>query len=146
MTPNDPGTTRNLGAPGQKGLVLYDGVCVLCSNWFRFVAERDVERRFLFTAIQSDRGRALAIRLGIDPDNPDTNAVLLDGHVYLRSDSALAVLGALPHWRWVRAFRAVPKPVRDRIYGLIARNRYRLFGRHGSCDLGGAKYADRVIS
>lgn len=146
MTPNDPGTTRDLGAPGQKGLVLYDGVCVLCSNWFRFVAERDVERRFLFTAIQSDRGRALALRLGIDPDNPDTNAVLLDGHVYLRSDSALAVLSALPRWRWTWIFRAVPRPIRDRIYAAVARNRYRLFGRHERCDLGGAKYADRVIS
>jgi predicted DCC family thiol-disulfide oxidoreductase YuxK len=142
MTPDDP----ELGAPGQKGLVLYDGVCVLCSNWFRFVAERDVERRFLFTAIQSDRGRALALRLGIDPDNPDTNAVLLDGEVHLRSDSALAVLGALPRWGWVRAFRSVPRPIRDRIYGLVARNRYRLFGRHAACDLGGAKYADRVMS
>ena len=146
MTPNDPGTTRNLGVPGEKGLVLYDGVCVLCSNWFRFVAERDTQRRFLFTAIQSDRGRALAEKLGIDPDNPDTNAVLLDGEVFLRSDSALAVLAALPHWGWVRVFRLVPKPIRDPIYTLIARNRYRLFGRHARCDFGGAKYADRVIS
>ncbi len=146
MNPNDTDPKPNLGAPGQRGLVLYDGVCVLCSGWFRFVAARDTERKFLFTAIQSDRGRALALRLGIDPDNPDTNAVLLEGAVHLRSDSALAVLVALPGWGWTRVFRLVPKPLRDPIYAAVARNRYRLFGRHASCDLGGARFADRVIS
>jgi predicted DCC family thiol-disulfide oxidoreductase YuxK len=139
--PIDP----HLGQPGHQGLVLYDGVCVICSGWFRFVAERDPGRRFLFTAIQSDYGRALVEKLGIDPDNSETNAVLLDGGIYLRSDSALSVLAVLPGWGWTQVFRLVPKPLRDRVYRLIARNRYRLFGRHAACDLGGAQYADRVI-
>jgi predicted DCC family thiol-disulfide oxidoreductase YuxK len=141
-----PPSHRDLGRKGGQGLVLYDGVCVLCSRWFRFVAERDTGRRFLFTAIQSDYGRALALKLGIDPENPDTNAVLLDDEVYLRSDSALAVLSVLPHWRWTRIFRHVPKALRDPLYGLIARNRYRLFGTLPACDLGEARFSDRVIS
>ena len=134
------------GAKGEPGLVLYDGVCVLCSGWFRFVADRDAERRFVFTAIQSATGRSLAQHLGIDPDDPDTNAVLLDGKVYTRSDSALAVLANLPGWRWMAVFRAAPPPVRDCFYRIIARNRYRWFGRHATCDLGGVRYADRIIS
>ena len=134
------------GEKGQPGLVLYDGVCVLCSNWFRFVAKRDREGKFLFSSIQSPYGRALADKLGIDPDNPDTNAVLLDGAVHLRSDSALTALAALPGWGWVRMFRIVPKPLRDAIYGVIARNRYNLFGKRTSCDVGGAEFANRVIS
>ncbi|MCK9914486.1 DCC1-like thiol-disulfide oxidoreductase family protein [Microbacteriaceae bacterium K1510] len=142
MTTND---LSGLGEKGGRGLVLYDGVCVLCSGWFRFVARRDAGRKFLFTAIQSDHGRALASKLGINPENPDTNAVLLDGQVYLRSDSALAVLSMLPRWRWTRIFRLVPKSLRDRFYRLIARNRYRLFGRHDVCDLGGREYSDRII-
>jgi predicted DCC family thiol-disulfide oxidoreductase YuxK len=137
---------ENLGAKDGQGLVLYDGNCVICSRWFRFVAARDHERRFLFTAIQSPYGRALALRLGIDPDNPETNAVLLDGQVYLQSESALVVLAHLPGWRWTTAFKAMPRPLRDWVYRLIARNRYRLFGTRGTCDLGGAQYADRVIS
>jgi len=138
----DPG----LGEKGRRGLVLYDGVCVLCSGWFRFVARRDTGRRFMFTAIQSDHGRALAQKLGIDPDEPQTNAVLLDGEVYLYSDSALAAMAVLPGWRWALAFRAIPKPVRDALYRLVARNRYRILGRRIACDLGGAEFADRVIS
>lgn len=137
---------ENLGLEGGQGLVLYDGNCVICSRWFRFTVKRDHDRRFLFTTIQSPYGRALALRLGIDPDNPETNAVLLDGQVYLQSESALAVLAHLPGWRWTRAFKALPKPLRDRLYRLIARNRYRLFGIRDVCDLGGAQYADRVIS
>ncbi len=135
-----------LGEKGKQGLVLYDGVCVLCSGWFRFVARRDTGHRFVFTAIQSDYGRALAEKLGIDPAEPQTNAVLLDGEVYLYSDSALAVLAALPNWRWALAFRAIPRPLRDALYRLVARNRYRILGRRTACDLGGAEFADRVIS
>lgn len=136
----------DLGQKDGQGLVLYDGVCVLCSGWFRFVAKRDSERKFLFTAIQSDHGRTLALKLGIDPDDPDTSAVLLDGEVYLRSDSALAVLSVLPKWRWTRVFRAVPKALRDPMYRLIASNRYKWLGRRAVCDLGGIEYSDRVIS
>lgn len=135
----------NLGEKGGRGLVLYDGVCVLCSGWFRFVAARDVERKFMFTAIQSDYGRALALKLNIDPENPDTNAVLLDGQVYLRSDSALSVLAELPGWQWTQVLRSVPKPWRDKFYRFVARNRYRIMGRRDVCDLGGAHYADRIL-
>jgi predicted DCC family thiol-disulfide oxidoreductase YuxK len=141
-----PGVDRDLGRQGGQGLVLYDGICVLCSRWFRFVARRDTDRRFLFTAIQSEYGRDLAVKLGIDPDNPDTNAVLIDDQIYLRSDSALVVLSMMPKWRWTRVFRYVPKPLRDPVYTLIARNRYRLWGTLPTCDLGGAEFSDRVIS
>ena len=141
-----PAGDRDLGMKGGQGLILYDGVCVLCSRWFRFVARRDPDRRFLFTAIQSEYGRTLAMKLGIDPDNPDTNAVLIDDQIYLRSDSALVVLSTLPNWRWTRIFRYAPKPLRDPIYTLIARNRYRLWGTLPACDLGGAEFSDRVIS
>lgn len=99
----------------------------------------------MFTTIQSGYGRALAQKIGIDPDDPQTNAVLLDGAVYLRSDSALAALSVLPGWRWTQVFRLVPTPLRDWLYRLIARNRYRLFGKYEVCDLGGADYADRIV-
>jgi predicted DCC family thiol-disulfide oxidoreductase YuxK len=115
------------------GTVLYDGVCVLCSAWFRFVAARDPAARFRFTQIQGDYGRWLASQLGIDPDNPRTNAVVLDGRAYLRSDSALQILSRLPGWSWTRVALAVPRPVRDWIYDRIARNRYCLFGRTPAC-------------
>ena len=143
--PDDP-RLKDIGRPGGPALILYDGDCVLCSGWFRFVAQRDTARKFLFTAIQSPYGRALAEKYGIDPDNPQSNAVLIDGIVNLKSDSAIAAISALPGYGWVRIFRAVPKVLRDPLYSLIARNRYRWFGRNETCWAGGAHYADRVIS
>ena len=134
-----------LGKPGQPGLILYDSVCVLCSGWFKFVVRRDPARKFYFTAIQSDFGRALALSAGIDPDNPETNTVMLDGRVYLRSDAAIAALSSLPGWRWFAFLKWVPKPVRDAIYTQIAGNRYKWFGRTDVCDLGGAVCADRIV-
>lgn len=134
-----------IGQVGGPGLILYDGNCILCSSWFLFVASRDDERRFMFTPIQSEFGRAVALRLGIDPVNPQSNAVILDGKPYLYSDSALAALSVLPRWKWIWALHFVPRALRDALYRVIARNRYRWFGRHDQCDLGGAQYRDRVI-
>lgn len=129
----------------DDGIILYDGVCVLCSGWVRFVAKRDVARRFRFTPISSPYGRRLAEALGIDPDDPDTNALVLDGQALRRSDAAFAVVSTLPGWEWVRALYLVPRVIRDAVYTLIARHRYRIFGKHEVCDLGGPSLADRVI-
>jgi predicted DCC family thiol-disulfide oxidoreductase YuxK len=126
-------------------VILYDGVCVFCSRWVRFVVVRDVDNRFRFTAIQSAYGTRLAQAFGIDPTDPDTNAVVHGGAVYLKSDAALTVLGALPGWGWVRALRVVPKPWRDAVYGLVARNRYRIFGKYETCFVPDAGLRARVI-
>ena len=126
-------------------VILYDAVCVFCSRWVRFGATRDVERRFRFTAIQSPYGTRLAQAFGIDPADPDTNAVIHGGVAYFRSDAALTVLSHLPGWGWVRALRAVPKPLRDAVYGLVARNRYRIFGKYEECFVPDAGMRARVI-
>ena len=122
--------------PGlPEGLILFDGVCVLCSHWVQFVVARDAAARFRFLAIQEPGGQALAGRLGITPQEPETNAVVLGGRVLFKSDAAIGVLSALPRWGWVRVLRAVPGPLRDWLYDRVAGNRYRLFGRTEHCML-----------
>ncbi len=130
----------------DDGIILYDGVCVLCSGWMRFVLRRDRDRLFRFTPIQSDYGAALARALGIDPQDPDTNAVLWKGVAYRRSDAALRVVSLLPHWGWVRILHAVPRVLRDSVYRVIAPSRYRVWGRHRVCDLGDRSHAERVVT
>jgi predicted DCC family thiol-disulfide oxidoreductase YuxK len=115
------------------GLVLFDGVCVLCSGWVRFLLERDCAEFFRFTPIQSPYGRALAQRLGIDTEMPETNAVIVGGRAYFKADSAMQALAHVPRWRWVRIFSVLPRPVRDWCYDRVARNRYQLFGKTESC-------------
>ena len=96
-------------------VILYDGVCVFCSRWIRFVATRDAAHRFRFTAIQSDYGTRLANAFGIDPSDPDTNAVIHGGEAFFKSDAALTVLGALPGWGWTRAPRFPGSRWRERL-------------------------------
>jgi predicted DCC family thiol-disulfide oxidoreductase YuxK len=129
----------------DDNVILYDGVCVFCSRWIRFVAARDIEKRFRFTAIQSDYGTRLAQAFGIDPDDPDTNAVIHGGIAHFKSEGALTTLGLLPGWGWTRALLWVPKTVRDTVYSLVARNRYRIFGKYDECFLPDAEMRARVL-
>ena len=126
-------------------VILYDGVCIFCSRWVRFVIARDVARRFRFTPIQSAYGTRLANAFGIDPGDPDTNAVIHGGKAFFKSDAALTVLGALPGWRWTRVLFGVPKPFRDAVYNLVARNRYLIFGKYDECFVPDADMKGRVI-
>ena len=115
------------------GLIVFDGVCVFCSSWVRFVIERDRAERFRFTPVQSRYGSALAVRLGISVEDPETNAAVFGGRAYFKSDAALEVLSRLPRWSWARALKLAPRFVRDGAYDWIARRRYRLFGRTEAC-------------
>ena len=126
-------------------VILYDGVCVFCSRWVRFVIARDHARRFRFTPIQSAYGARLARAFGINPDDPDTNAVVHGGSAHLKSEAALTVLSQLPGWSWTRALFVVPKPLRDAVYSLVARNRYRIFGRYDVCFVPDAELRKRVL-
>lgn len=126
-------------------VILYDGVCVFCSRWIHFVATRDVAHRFRFTAIQSDYGTRLANAFGINPSDPDTNAVIHGGKACFKSDAALTVLGALPGWGWTRVLFGVPKLFRDAVYNLVARNRYRIFGKYDECFVPDAAMRARVM-
>src|ERR1700749_1358951 len=126
-------------------VILYDGVCVFCSRWIRFIASRDQARRLSFTAIQSGYGTRRAQAFGIDPDDPDTNAVIHGGVAYFKSDAALTVLSNLPGLGWAGALFAVPKSVRDAIYNLIARNPYRLFGKYDACFVPDEAFKARVM-
>ena len=133
-------------APDERdGLILFDGVCVFCSRWVRFVIDRDPGCRFRFMAIQSEPGRALAARCGIDPDEPQTNAVVWGGRIFFKSDAALTVLGQLEATRPLGLLRAVPRLLRDAVYDLIASNRYRIFGSTDVCMMPGPEVRSRFL-
>jgi predicted DCC family thiol-disulfide oxidoreductase YuxK len=127
------GSAPAAGPDSRQVTILFDGVCVICNAGCRFVAKRDREGRFRYVSIQSPEGRPLAQSLGIDPDDPETFAVLVGGQGYVKSEAALRIARELPGWRWAWAFHWLPRALRDPLYDLVARNRYRWFGRYESC-------------
>jgi predicted DCC family thiol-disulfide oxidoreductase YuxK len=117
-------------------VVVFDGFCHVCSGGVRFVMGHPVDPPFEIVPMQSERGRELLVRHGIDPDDPTTFLVLDDGKAMTESDASIHVVAALGGiWRLAAAGRIVPKLVRDWMYRVLARNRYRWFGKRATCYL-----------
>lgn len=117
-----------------RDLIVFDGECVLCSGFFRFMLRRDRAERFAFATAQSDLGQDLYRALGLPTDDFETNLVVVDGRIYGKLDAFAAAMRALPApWPVLGVVRFLPGPLKDPVYGMIARNRYRLFGRYDTC-------------
>ncbi len=121
--------------PREHPILLFDGVCNLCAGAVRFAIARDREARLRFASLQSPIGQELLRRHDYEPDAIDTVVLVDAAGAHDRSTAALRVLGQLPApWRWLGPpLLLVPRPLRDAVYGFVARNRYRWFGRRDEC-------------
>lgn len=115
-------------------VIVFDGVCVLCSGFMHFVLQRDHRQHFQFVIAQSPLGQALYRQFGLDPVEFESNLVLLDGTLYTELAAFAAVMRQLP-WpaRALALAGWVPMPLSRWLYRAIADNRYRVFGRTASC-------------
>ena len=119
-----------------ENIVIFDGVCNLCEFSVNFIFERDSAGQFYFTPAQSPLGASLLRRFGINTSRLDTVVLVRDGQAYTRSAAAIEIAARLDlPWNLLTVFQAVPEPLRDMIYDLIAQNRYQLFGKKDSCML-----------
>jgi len=120
----------------MKTIVLFDGVCNLCHNTVRFIIRHDKSGCFVFAAQQSEAGQRILRQYGI-PTNAALadSVVLIEGsRVWLASDAVFRILYRLGGlWRIAALLRFLPRKLRDWVYQLIAKNRYRLFGRRERC-------------
>ncbi len=116
--------------------IVFDGVCLLCNGWVSFLLRHDRRGRYRFAAMQGQAGRALLRQHGLDPDDPLSFLLVDDRGAWIDSDAIVRVLAGLGGvWRLTTLLRVVPRSVRDIGYRLIARNRYRWFGRTDQCML-----------
>lgn len=121
-------------ADGGSAIIVFDGVCALCNGWVDFLLARDRCQRYRFAAMQSPAGRRLLATHGLDPDDP-ASFLLLDGQgAHTDTDAIARVLSGLGGgWRVAALGRLLPRAMRDRLYRVVARNRYRLSGRRDAC-------------
>ncbi len=118
----------------SRALFVFDGVCVLCSGGARWFMRFDRRANMNFTSMQGPLGQALYRHYGVDPD--ETYLLVADGRAFTASRGYLelcALLGGL--WHMLRVCALIPERWRDVLYAVVARNRYRWFGRVEYCSL-----------
>lgn len=128
----------------SRPLFVFDGICVLCSGGASWIMRRDRAARIAFTDAQGPIGQALYRHYGLAMD--DTYLFLVDGQAYGLSEGYLRVARVLGgKWRLAAVLRLVPRPVRDAVYRLVARNRYRWFGMADHCALLTVEQRSRLL-
>ena len=115
-------------------VVIFDGVCNLCAGTVRFIVSHEAEPTLRFVPLQTPLGARLMREHGFDPEDVKTFVLVADGKAYSKSDAAIRITRYFRGpWRALAVMRIVPRFVRDRVYDLVARNRYRWFGRTDAC-------------
>lgn len=132
--------------PDDHPIIIFDGHCVLCSRFARFVLRHDTQAVFRLMAAQSPVGQALYRHLRLDPVTFGTNVLLQDGQAWFKSAGAIRMFTQLKFpWSLCAVLKIVPALLLDRLYDLIARNRLRWFGSSSTCFSPDPKDQDRFI-
>lgn len=130
----------------HQRIILFDGVCALCNGWVRFILRFDRGRNFKLCAVQSQAGQDILAYFDYPTTEFNTMLYIESGNHFERSSALIRVIRSLPlPFKLLAIVWLIPKPVRDWGYDLIARNRYRLFGRKDSCFLPEPRHNDRFL-
>ncbi|HSZ84709.1 MAG TPA: thiol-disulfide oxidoreductase DCC family protein [Puia sp.] len=118
----------------EKKIVLFDGVCNLCSRGIQFIIKHDKKNQFLFSSLQGKTGQGYLKQFNL-PVNDINSFILIESNkLFTRSTAALRILKYLGNgWQLFYAFIIFPKFMRDGVYKLIAKNRYKWFGKKEAC-------------
>jgi predicted DCC family thiol-disulfide oxidoreductase YuxK len=140
-----------MGSPDSLGshkpvLILFDGVCNLCNGVVQFIVRRDPKAKFKFASLQSEVGRSLLRQFNIDPDLLHSFVVIDNEVAFQRSDAVLCIANHLGGWwKILKPFNILPKFFRDAIYNMIAKNRYKFFGKKDSCMVPTPELKERFV-
>ncbi len=117
-------------------IIIFDDDCILCHTLVHFIIKHDKEDRFVFASLQSKAGQKLKGKTGL-PQNYSKSIILVDGETfYLRSTAVIKILYGLGRFFKIsNAMLIIPAFIRDSAYNLIAKTRFRIFGKPGSCFL-----------
>lgn len=118
----------------QKPVIFFDGVCNLCNSSVQFVIAHDKKDQFRFTPLQGDYAKEMLPEFNTDQQKLNTILLLVNGKLYTKSSAALRIArklnGLIP---LLYVFLIVPKFIRDWFYDMIAKNRYKWWGKQESC-------------
>jgi predicted DCC family thiol-disulfide oxidoreductase YuxK len=129
-----------------KKIILFDGLCNLCSSSVQFVLKRDKKNQFLFGSLQGNYGQTILKKYQLPADSFNS-FMLLEGEIlYTHSSGALRMLKHIGGgWSLLYVFMIVPKFIRDGVYNMIAKNRYKWFGKKEECWLPTPAYKAKFL-
>lgn len=115
-------------------VILFDGVCNLCNSSVLLVIKNDPKKHFRFASIQGDYGQQVLKRFHLPPTSLGSFILVEENQIYTKSTGALKVAKQLSGaWPLMYAFIIIPPFIRDAAYELIAKNRYKWFGKKDAC-------------
>jgi predicted DCC family thiol-disulfide oxidoreductase YuxK len=127
-------------------IILFDGVCNFCNSSINFVIDHDPEKHFKFAALQSEIGQDILCKFNKNTENFDSVILLKDNQLYLKSEAALEIAKHLSgFWKYLSIFRILPTFFLNFFYDIIAKNRYRIFGKADSCRMPTAELRERFL-
>lgn len=131
----------------NKQIVLFDGVCNLCHNAVQFIIKRDPKNKFVFASLDSKIGQKLLSERGINRQEIDSIVLIIpDDAYFIKSDAALEISKSLSGiYPIFSVFSFIPQSFRDFIYDLVAKNRYRIFGKKEACPLPTEEQKEKFI-
>lgn len=130
----------------DKPIIVFDGHCVLCSHWARTIIKHDTHKRLRLLAAQSSLGEALYAHFDLKSEDYETNLLIQDGQVRIKSDGSIAMCEILGGpWKLFTGLRLIPRPLRDAVYTFIARRRLKWFGSRDVCFLPPKDAAERFL-
>ena len=128
-------------------IVLFDDDCNLCSSSIQFIINRDNSDIFRFASIQSEVGARLLNMYHVDIQINDSIILITNKNVKYRSSAVLHILFYLKTiWKIFLLFYIIPRPIRDVVYNIIAKNRYSLFGKKRKCMLPNPSLSSKFLS
>ncbi len=131
----------------DRPVVIFDGHCVLCSRSAQFVLRHDRRGAFRLLAAQTPLGHALYVHYGLDPQDYRSMILIADGLAWLKSEAIIRIAQGLGlPWSLAATLRVLPRALRDRLYDVLARNRFRVFGRRATCYRPAPREADRFLA
>ena len=118
----------------HEKIIVFDGICNFCNAIVNFTTDRDPQRKFKFSTLQSEGAQRILEELELSKIDSPTMFVIESGCVFTKSTAALRVVRQLDSfWPLLYAFILIPRPIRDTVYDFVARNRYQWMGKSESC-------------
>jgi len=129
-----------------NNIILFDGVCNFCDSSVNFIIDKDSKNIFKFAALQSEKGQEILDYFKLPKDDFDSFVLIEDNKIYKKSSAALKIANKLGGiWKILYPLIIIPKPIRDFFYNLIAKNRYKLFGKKDACRIPTPQFKEKFL-